>query len=98
MSSKSQRRILLSVLALALFLLPSMSGVAQAAGRPRAEAPAVAHLAAPAQWLARIWQGVSGLWQAVIASDSTGGTTSQPGGGTTSNGDAGITIDPDGRP
>lgn len=94
MSSKSQRRILLSFLALALSLLPVVS---QAAGRPRAEAPVVVRLAAPGQWLARLWQGVSDLWRAAVAGDSTGGTTGQPGGGATSNGDAGITIDPDGR-
>jgi hypothetical protein len=90
MVSKSWRRFVLSSVTAVLLLLPA----ALQAAEPRvSHADAVARIAEPAQWLSRLWEGVTGLWQA-----ATGMTTGQGDPGDSPTNDSGLTIDPDGKP
>lgn len=95
MLSKSWRRILLSSVAAALLLLPAAS---QAAPRTSPAAPATfsvnagERIAGPAQWLNRLWEAVTGLWQSATAGNPPG--QGAPGDAPAS--DSGLSIDPDG--
>ena len=90
MVSKSWRRFVLSSVTAVLLMLPA----ALQAAEPRAShADAVARIAEPAQWLNRLWEGVTGLWQV-----AAGMTTSPGDPGDSPTNDSGLTIDPDGRP
>jgi hypothetical protein len=94
LSTKTWRRVLLSVLAAAVLLLPAVSQAAPRAvqaPRPAVSAAGGAH-AGPAQWLARMWHGVTGLWQTVAAAAGTGAAA-----GSSTTGDSGASIDPDGH-
>jgi hypothetical protein len=92
MISKSWRRVLLpSVAVAALLLLPAASQAAPRASH--ANAPdRVARIAEPAQWLNRLWEAVTGFWQAATAGNPTGqGDPADP-----PASDSGLSIDPDG--
>jgi hypothetical protein len=91
LSTKAWRRLLLSVLAAAVLLLPAVS---QAAPRPAVSALSAGAHAGPAQWLARMWHGLTGLWQTVTGAADTGQGGAA---GSSTTGDAGASIDPDGH-
>jgi hypothetical protein len=90
MISTSWRRVLLSALVAALFVLPIAAQAAPRAPRPHTSAAHLSNIAEPMRWLSRMWQGVAGLWQAATAAAT--GTS-----GSSTNGDSGASIDPDGH-
>lgn len=94
LTTKAWRRVLLSLLAVAVLLLPAVSQAAPRAAQAPRPAAASMH-AGPAQWLARMWHGLTGLWQTVTEAAGTGGEGGAAGSSTT--GDAGASIDPDGH-
>jgi len=95
MLSKSWRRIFLSSAAAAVLLLPAASQAAPRAAHAR-PVKALDRIAEPAQWLNRIWEAVTVLWQTTTTGGSGQGATGQGVPSDTSTSDSGLSIDPDG--